>query len=555
MTARSKLKRARLLALGAMASVVTMTLSGCVLIQELQSPSENGFGNESLTENERGEPSPDGGGDGAPLYDEDLPAELVAFYEQELEWEPCPEEYQAEEGAECATAAAPLNWDVPDEHDPIELALVRLPALGESQGSLFTNPGGPGGSGVDFVGLSGSYFFSEDLQENYDIVSWDPRGVGASSAVECRDDEGMDQYIYGMPENADEMNEQQSYEWARQQAVQFGADCFENTGPLLEYVDTKSTVNDLDMLRALVGDSQLAYFGLSYGTDIGAQYIDTYPDRVGRIVLDGATDPTVPMFDVVIDQQEKFADVTLTYLEDCLTSEECPFQARGGVDGAVQEIQQIMDDVDENLPVGPDGRVLTSGVIQTAISSALYSESSWPFLTQAFGAWMQEQDPSGFFMLSDSYYGRDQNGNYDSNMFEAFPAINCLDYPLVTDEALIRDFNERVSDVTLFGDDLTELEMQVGDMTCENWPVQSRVETQEPVEGIGAAPVLVVATTNDPATPFKWAVAVAEQLESGVLLEFEGEGHIAYGQGDECVISAVDEYLIEGTVPEGGLKC
>lgn len=548
MTVRSRLKKARLLAVGAMATVATLSLSSCVLIQELTSPTDP-LGADSRV-NERGEQDQDSG-----LFDAGLNPALVEYYEQSAEWGPCPDEYGAEETVECATVTAPLNWEDPDAHEPIELALVRLPAEGKSKGSLFTNPGGPGASGVDFVALSGSYFFSTELRENYDIVGWDPRGVGYSSAVECRDDAGMDDFLYGVPEGAESMSGKESYEWARGQATQFGADCLENTGPLLEYVDTQSTVSDLDMLRAIVGDSELAYFGLSYGTDIGAQYIDRYPDRVGRIVLDGATDPTVPMFDVIVDQQEKFADSTLTYLGDCLTSTECPFNALGGVDGAVDEIQAIMDDIDETLPVAADGRVLTSGVIQTAISAALYSESSWPYLTQAFAAWMQEKDPSIFFLLSDSYYGRAPDGSYDSNMFEAFPAINCLDYPLIRDEALIRDFNERVSDVTLFGSELTELEMQIGDLTCENWPVESRVESQDPVIGAGAPPVLVVATTNDPATPFKWAVAVAEQLESGVLVEFEGEGHIAYSQGDLCIIDAVDSYFVDGTVPEDGLRC
>ncbi|SJM69345.1 alpha/beta hydrolase [Gulosibacter sp. 10] len=545
MTARSRRVRAKLLGLGSIASVMTLALSGCVLIQELQSPG-GGQGGEGEA------PPADAEG---PLYDEDLAPELVPFYEQELEWGECPAEYAAVEGAECATATAPMDWENPGEFEDIELALVRLPATGESQGSLFTNPGGPGASGVDFVAQSGDYFFSPELRENYDIVGWDPRGVGYSSAVECVDDEGMDEYLYGVPEGADEMTEEEAFEFAQKQAVEFGANCLENTGPLLEFVDTKSTVNDLDMLRAAVGDTNLVYFGLSYGTDIGAQYIDRYPERVGRIVLDGATDPTVPMFDVVVDQQEKFADATMNYLEDCLTTEECPFSGRGGVNGAIAEIQTIMDTVDETLPTAPDGRTLTSGVISTAISSALYSEDSWPYLSQAFAMWMDQQDPSLFFLLADSYYGRDQNGNYDSNMFEAFPAINCLDYPLVTDEAAIKDFNERLNEVQLFGTEMTDAELTVGDLTCENWPVQSRVEQQEPVTGEGAAPVLVVATTHDPATPLKWAVAVAEQLESGVLVEFEGEGHIAYSQGDPCVVDAVDDYFIEGAVPQDGLKC
>jgi pimeloyl-ACP methyl ester carboxylesterase len=261
------------------------------------------------------------------------------------------------------------------------------------------------------------------------------------------------------------------------------------------------------------------------------------------------------MFDVILDQQEKFSDSIRAYLEDCLTAAECPFDQAGGVDGAIDEISDIMNDVDETTPRASDGRVFTSSVIYQAIVAGMYDETSWQYVTQAFVQWERNKDSSIFFALTDSYNGRDPSGTYYSNQEEAFTAINCLDYPLVTDKATIKEFNQKLQDVTLFQDPMSEAQLEVGDVTCENWPVQSRVTEQQPVVGAGAAPVLVVATTNDPATPLKWAEAVAEQLESASLLVYEGEGHIAYDEGSECVIGTVDDYLITGNLPEGDINC
>ncbi|WP_201517298.1 alpha/beta hydrolase [Gulosibacter hominis] len=513
------------------AAVAAISLSGCTLIQTLQN----------------------GGGqvDPAEIIDADLAPELQEYYEQELEWGPCPEDSGADKNAECATALAPMDWDNPDKGEPVELALVRQPATGDNpQGSLFSNPGGPGASGFDFVAQSYG-FFSSDLRENFDLVGWDPRGVGRSSAVQCRDDAGMDDYFYGVPGNYAQMTPEQQLEWTVAKSQRFGADCLAGTGELLGYVDTNSTVHDLDLLRALVGDPKLFYFGLSYGTDIGAKYIDQFPERVGRVVLDGATDPTVPGFEVVIDQQEKFADSVRTYLQDCIEGPECPFQA-STVEEAEKELRQIAEDADETLMKNADGRVFTSSVLQMAVIAAMYDQSTWQYLTIAFDQYLNANDPSTLFLLSDSYYGRDPSGHYDSNMFQAFTAINCLDYPRETDPGKIKAFNQRLNQVSIFPSASTPEEMEIGDLACENWPVDTKVDKLEPVTGAGADPVLVVATTNDPATPLKWARAVAEQLESAQLLEYEGEGHIAYDEQDQCVNSYVDNYLITGELEDAG---
>lgn len=526
----------RLMGSIALGAVTSFLLSGCVLIQELQGSGQREYSAEEL-------------------IDADLDPQLREFYEQDVEWSECPAEYAVGEKFECATVEAPMNWDAPEEHEPIELALIRLPATGESQGALLSNPGGPGGSGIDHVGQSSS-MFSKKLRENFDLVSWDPRGVGYSSAVTCYDDAGTDEYFYGVPENAAEMTPEDVVNYQLKKATDYGAACLKNTGPLLEYVDTDSTVRDLDMLRAVLGEPKLNYFGFSYGTDIGARYIDKFPNRVGRITLDGATDPTVAGFDMVIDQQTKFAESTRSYLKDCLSSPACPFDNVGGVDGAIMQIQKIMNEVDDQLPKHTDGRVVTSSVIQQAIVTAMYDETTWELLTQAFTLWKDNRDATMFFMLSDAYLGRDTEGHYASNMFDAFTAINCLDMPLETDKEAIRKYNAELNEVMLFKDEaIAEAMAEIGDMTCETWPVKSKVEELAPVTGEGAPPVLVVATANDPATPLEWAEAVAEQLESATLIVYEGEGHIAYDEGNPCTVNAIDEYFVTGKVPESDLTC
>jgi len=469
-------------------------------------------------------------------------ADLQPYYSAALDWQPCGKK------RECATAKAPMDWNDPSKGD-VELALVRIKASGTSKGSLFTNPGGPGASGFDLVDRAGEALFDKPLLENYDLVGWDPRGVGRSTPVTCLDDKGMDDYVYGVPTPAPKTDAEIIAE-ATAKATRFAQACADNTGPVLAYVDTISTVRDLDLLRALVHDAKLNYFGFSYGTAIGAHYADLFPQNVGRMVLDGAMDPTVGVFETILEQQRAFGDAARAWLGDCFTGSTCPFTH--DADAAIAQINDLMAKADDRLPTNADGRKLTSSVISTAINDAMYSESSWPDLTAAFAAYMQQGDPSGFFALSDSYYDRDPStGRYMSNMFAAFPAVNCLDYPRVTDPAVIAQFNRDLAAATPIGVAGPD---SLGDVQCDVWKYPA-TGTLDPVRGTGAAPIVVVGTTGDPATPYHWAESLAQQLESGVLLTFEGEGHTAYGQGDSCVDGKIDDYFVSGTVPEDGVRC
>jgi len=471
---------------------------------------------------------------------EEVADDVRPYYSQVLTWEGCGG------GAECATAIAPLDWDNPGEGDDIELALVRHPATGGSpQGSLFINPGGPGASGFDFVRDSVDFAVSADLREAFDIVGWDPRGVGRSSAVSCSTSAAeLDEFIFGIPEAPID-----TPEWEAEiieGSIAFAEACAENTGPLLGFVDTNSTVRDLDMMRAVVGDAQLTYFGYSYGTDIGARYADQFPEKVGRLVLDGATDPTTTTFDIVLAQSEGFENALMAYLEACPDLGSCPFP--GTVDESLALIRDLYDRLATDPIEAADGRFFDGAVLDIAIATALYDEGSWQFLSQMFTELRTGVVETGF-LLADFYYGR-ENGEYIDNSLEAFIAINCLDYPAETDREVIAQQNEQIRAVA----PTTGNPSPLGDVLCANWPYQFEGELA-PVSGAGAAPILVIGTTGDPATPFIWAEALASQLESGVLLTWVGEGHIAYDEGDPCINDVVDEYFLTGAVPADGLVC
>ncbi|MRG60460.1 alpha/beta fold hydrolase [Agromyces sp. CFH 90414] len=467
---------------------------------------------------------------------EKVSAELEPFYAQVLEWESCGD------GLTCTTATAPLDWDEPAAGE-IELALSRHSATGERLGSLLVNPGGPGGSGYDFVHDTLDYAVGEPLQQRFDVVGFDPRGVGRSSAVTCYDAAGMDEFLYGIPENP--RGTDAWIEEVGQAQAEFGAECEANTGELLAEVDTASAARDLDLLRAVLGDEQLNYLGFSYGTYLGATYAGLYPDKVGRLVLDGALDPAASLVEVSSAQAVGFEQALRAYLESCLGGAECPFT--GSVDDAMEEIGDLIASVDASPLRGSDGRLVGGSTFITAIIYPLYSPDVWSYLDDLFTS-VQFGDADFALALADAYNGRGEDGTYLDNSSEAFFAINCLDYAQTESIEQVRtDAAEIAAAAPLIGP-------YFGSPGCTGWPAPSKADRQ-PIHAEGAAPILVVGTTGDPATPYQWAVSLADQLESGVLVTYDGEGHTAYNKSNDCVDEAVERYLIDGIVPEADPKC
>lgn len=469
-----------------------------------------------------------------------IPAEFLPFYEQPLVWSSCHEDL------DCAVVTAPIDWDVP-AGSILELSLVRHQSTGTGQlGSLFVNPGGPGASGVNFIVDSLDYAVSSDVQKDYDVIGFDPRGVGASTPVTCVDSSAqLDEFLFGVLNSARE-----SPEWlAEREAAgrEFAEGCLAKTGELLGHVDTESAARDLDMLRALVGDRQLNYLGYSYGTLLGAIYAETFPGNVGRMVLDGALDPNSSSFDVTLTQAVGFENALRAYLADCLASADCPFS--GSVDSAMAQVAQLLNSLETAPLVASDGRVLGSDAMMTATIAPLYDAQAWGYLSDIFTA-VQEGNADAAYDAVDWYYNRGKDGTYGDNSTEAFYAINCLDYPAQTNPVQWEaDAQELRRLAPVIGPYLAW-----GDQLCVEWPYQA-VRTPAKISARGAGDILVIGTTGDPATPYRWSQNLAAQLERGHLITYNGEGHTAYNKSNSCVNDAVDAFLLRGKVPASDPQC
>jgi pimeloyl-ACP methyl ester carboxylesterase len=467
---------------------------------------------------------------------EGVSTELLPFYEQALSWSNC-------DPFECTTVTAPLEWTDPGGGE-IELSVIRQRALsGAPIGSLLTNPGGPGSSGIALIRDSVSFAVGAALQEQFDVIGFDPRGVGESTAVRCLDAAEMDGYLFDIPADprgsagwtADRMRVHQEFSDA----------CEAGSGGILPFVTTENAARDMDLLRAVLGDTQLNYLGYSYGTFLGATYAKLFPERVGRLVLDGAIDPSVPIVDVNATQAIGFESALRAYMANCLGGSDCPFQ--GSVDEAMADLGTLLAAVDRSPLPAADGRMLGADSLMTGIVAALYARESWPYLTIALSDALQG-DPEVAFQLADFYYNR-EDGAYLDNSSEAFRAYNCMDYPAdSTDEA------RAAADALIAAEAPTVAPYWSGPDPCETWP-HPPTGTRGAITADGAAPIVVVGTTNDPATPYEWSVALADQLSSGVLITRVGEGHTGYNKGNTCVDAAVEAYLLQGTVPQDGLRC
>ena len=473
--------------------------------------------------------APTGAADGAPEgYEE--------HYSQDVVWEECRTDF------ECATVSAPLSWSDPDAGE-IELAVMRTRASGERIGSLLINPGGPGGSGVDYLEAAATTF-GDRLRESYDIVGFDPRGVRDSTEVECYGDAKKDQYL---SEDFDRTTEA-GLGAARESAAAWAEACAENTGELLGHVDTQSAAKDMDMLRAALGDDKLHYLGASYGTSLGATYAGLFPERTGRLVLDGAIDPRLEDGEMSAGQAVGFENALRAYVADCQGGPDCPLT--GSVDDGMQQVRDVLDQaLDRPYPTDSD-RDVTQTLAFYGVAVTLYDEQNWALLTQALDEAINERTGTTLLFLADFYNDRNADGSFATNSTEAFTAVNCLDSRSDADlEAMRAQAAEIEAAAPTVGTFFS-----YGALTCADWPYPV-AEQEYDVAAPGAAPIVVVGTTNDPATPYVWAEGMAEALDTAVLVTYEGEGHTAYGRSNSCIDDALEDYLVDGTVPEDGLTC
>ncbi|MGV9593432.1 alpha/beta hydrolase [Streptomyces tendae] len=473
------------------------------------------------------------------------PSELAPYYEQKLAWRDC-----GVPGFQCATMNAPLDYAKPGEGD-VRLAVARKKATGPGKrlGSLLVNPGGPGGSAIGYLQQYAGIGYPAKVRAQYDMVAVDPRGVARSEPVECLDGPEMDAYTQTdvTPDDAGETDELvDAYK-------EFAEGCGADAPKLLRHVSTLEAARDMDVLRAVLGDEKLTYVGASYGTFLGAAYAGLFPDRTGRLVLDGAMDPSLPARRLNLEQTEGFETAFQSFAKDCVRQPDCPLGDKNTAPDQVgKNLKSFFDDLDAKpLPAGDaDGRKLTESLATTGVIAAMYDEGAWQQLRESLTSAIKEKDGAGLLILSDSYYEREADGGYSNLMF-ANAAVNCLDLPAAfssPDEVrdALPEF-EKASPV--FGEGLAW-----SSLNCAYWPVKPTGEPHR-IEAAGATPIVVVGTTRDPATPYRWAEALSDQLASGHLLTYEGDGHTAYGRGSTCIDSAINTYLLRGTAPEDGKRC
>lgn len=509
-------------------------LTGVALLLGACSPTTSGGGSESSSSPARG------AAEGAVPIDAPMPAipaGLEAYYNQDLVWESC------KGRLECATITVPLDYDNP-EGATIEIAMSKRPAEGEAIGTLIFNPGGPGGSGADMV-KDATYLFDGDIRASFDILGFDPRGVGQSNPIDCVDDATLTAFLDSSYDTEIEGSEEQ----ARAEVQTFVDGCRANSGDILPFIGTKYAAQDIDVIRHLVGDPKLYYVGLSYGTFLGAEYANQFPENTGRLILDGPVDTSIGMARLSRDQTMGFEMALQRYLEDCLESDSCPFT--GSLDAVATQVHDLLTTAAESPypTMNPDRPLLASQLFNGMILP-LYVPSMWMMLDGAFEDLMKNNDGTQFQIFSDLSQERQEDGSFASNSTEALVTINCADYPPADPAELERLSAELREDAPVFGD----IQTSSVDL-CTYWPY-SPTELPGPIAAKGSAPIVVVGTLYDPATPYHWAEAVHKQLENSVLVTWNGDGHTAYSaQADHCILKPLDTYLLDGTVPEDGLVC
>ncbi len=481
-------------------------------------------------------------------------AELTRYYEQQLSWGPCAEyatsaadsQTFANPAFECARLEVPLDYTAPDG-ETAQLGVLRQKATGERIGSLLMNPGGPGASGMGLAAALSGRLTESPVAQRFDLVGFDPRGVGASTpTIDCLDDaeweiERADLDVDPSPEGVAQ-TEAENQQYAQR--------CTERSGgpEVLANVGTRDVVRDLDILRQALGDEKLTYLGYSYGTRIGSAYAEAFPQNVRALVLDGALDPTETTIDRTVKQNAGFQQAFEAYAADCATQPNCPL----GTDPAqatanFQALTRPL--IDQPIPAEGGTRTLSYPDAVTGTIQALYLSDFWPVLSRGLSG-LASGDGTFLLRLADVYNDRGQDGHY-GNGIEAFVVISCIDEERITDRAEQAELIRRSYEAAPFRDDGRGVVAALD--PCAFWPAPPTSEPHVPqVDGL--APTLTISVTGDPATPYQAGVDLAEALGGG-LLSVDGSQHTAALQGNTCVDDIVTRYLIDLQVPAEGARC
>jgi pimeloyl-ACP methyl ester carboxylesterase len=459
----------------------------------------------------------------------DYPKTLSGYYAQEINWQSCNEDFQ------CATLFVPIDYKNLAT-GTFEIALLKYEArTSRKLGSLIVNPGGPGGSGVDYA-YAAEYIFSPAILNRYDIVGFDPRGVSRSAPIRCLSDKELD-----ANNNSDSKpDNEKEFQQILSDTKKYVEICKEKNKHLTAY-STANVARDMDVLREAAGDKQLNYMGKSYGTYLGTLYAQFFPDKVGRVVLDGAVDPTISNFRQTLTQAIGFDQAFSSFAKDCATKKNCSLPK--DKDAAIAEMQGLFAQAAKNpLPTKSSNRTLSETMMVLGTASAMYDNATgWPKLRKAIA---QAQNGYGdeFLKLADEYTGRQSDGSYPNNEFDSGAVIDCLDVDELRTAAEIRSDAKSFSNkAPLFGPYLA-----YGGLTCKYFG-QSQAVSISPTKTI--KPIVVIGTTGDPATPYEWAQGLNKLLTNSVLVSLTGEGHTGQGQGNACIDDQIDDFYLKGKVP------
>ena len=455
---------------------------------------------------------------------------VPAFHVDQLSWKACDHGYQ------CASMPVPVDHTKP-AGPTLELGLVRRPATNPDRriGTLLVNPGGPGGSATDFVE---QLPLPRGLTDRFDIVGFDPRGVGKSSGLDCH---SHLQAIYDADPSPETPAERASYIAVSKTFVD---ECEKKYATLLPFLGTTNVARDMDLVRRALGEDQISYLGYSYGTSIGQEYARLFPTRVRAMVLDGVVDTTQTGLAFADAQAAGFDQALDAYLAHC-DQTDCGFGRPAG-----PALDKILAQAEKQpIPSRRAGRPATPGVVNLALGEALKNEAFWPDLSQALQE-ARDGQGDGLVYLADQYLGRTSNGEYESG-FEIYFAVSCLDqsWPHSPDAVLdaARATGARYPRIG---------EAIVSDyVRCALWPTPPQPLKPVPTTIKGLPPVVVISTTGDPATPYENGVKVAKRLPGAVLITNKGEQHTVFAQGKDCVDEPVVGYLVDLHVPKAGITC
>jgi pimeloyl-ACP methyl ester carboxylesterase len=459
----------------------------------------------------------------------DYPKTLSGYYAQVIKWQSCNQDFQ------CATLAVPIDYSKLST-GTFEIALLKYEArTSKKLGSLIVNPGGPGGSGVDYA-YAAEYIFSPAILDRYDIVGFDPRGVSRSAPIRCLNDKELD-----ANNNSDNKpDNEKEFQQILTDTQKYVEICKDKNKHLTSY-STANVARDMDILREAVGDKQLNYMGKSYGTYLGTLYAQFFPDKVGRVVLDGAVDPSISNFQQTLTQAVGFDQAFSAFAKDCATKKNCSLP--NGKEAAIAEMQRLFAQaVNKPLPTKSSKRTLSETLMVLGTASAMYdSATGWPKLRKAI---KDAQNGYGdqFLELADEYTGRQSDGSYISNEFDSGAVIDCLDVDEPrTIGQIRRDAKEFTVQAPLFGPYLA-----YGGLTCKYFG-QSQEVAVAPTKTIN--PIVVIGTTGDPATPYEWAQGLIKVLTNSLLVSLTGEGHTGQGQGNACIDDQIDDFYLTGKAP------